>query len=65
MEKKMLGRVLIWMGVLAWMPYFYLKLIAGTQPPLLPFLIVHLIGVLGGGALKGRRWLRTWRTRED
>ena len=57
----MLGRVLIWIGILAWVPYFYLKVIAQGHPPLLPFLIVHLIGVLSGGALRGRQWLWTWR----
>jgi len=40
-EKKMLGRVLICVGVLAWVPYLYLKFVAQAHPLLLPFLIVH------------------------
>ena len=57
MTKYTLGRILIWIGVLAWAPYFFLNYTSGTHVPIAPFLTVHLIGVLGGSALSGRRWL--------
>lgn len=52
LSRKQAGNVLIGIGVLAWLPYFYL-LAGGSRPSFLPFLAVHLAGVLSGG------WLRT------
>lgn len=46
------GSILITLGVAAWLPYFYL-LGRGSEPSILPFLAVHLAGVLSGG------WLRS------
>jgi len=42
---------LILLGVMAWLPYFTLKYAAGQLVQILPFLTVHLIGVLSGVGL--------------
>ena len=47
-----LGTALIWVGVLAWVPFILLHL-AGGDPPLLWFLPFHLLGVVGGSRLRG------------
>jgi polyferredoxin len=51
-----LGTVLIWLGVLTWLPFIVLR-IAGEKPSLLWFLPFHLIGVIGGSRMRsaGRR----------
>lgn len=49
--KQQAGKVLIIMGVLAWAPFAILS-IAGAKPPILPFLAVHLTGVIGGSQLR-------------
>lgn len=46
-----LGSVLIWLGVLTWMPFIMLR-IAGEKPSLFWFLPVHLLGVIGGSRLR-------------
>lgn len=46
------SRIMIYLGVLAWAPYFYLEKVVGQDVELGPFLAVHLIGVLGGAALR-------------
>ncbi len=46
-----LGTGLIWLGVLAWLPFIVLQ-IAGAKPSLLWFLPFHLIGVVGGARLR-------------
>ncbi len=58
LTKPRLGWALITVGVLAWVPYFALQFFTELEPPMLPFLIVHLIGVIGGGWLSGGGWLR-------
>jgi hypothetical protein len=58
LTKPRLGRALIILGVLAWVPYFALQFFTQLDPPMLPFLVVHLIGVIGGGWLGGGGWLR-------
>jgi hypothetical protein len=45
------GRVLVWLGVLAWVPFLAL-LAAGQQPSIWPFLALHLAGVIGGSLLR-------------
>jgi hypothetical protein len=47
-----LSRIMIYLGVLAWAPYFYLEQVAGQDVEIGPFLAMHLIGVLGGAALR-------------
>ncbi len=52
------GKVLIWIGVLAWIPYVVLKYLAGMHLSVVPFLAVHLLGVIPGSVLSrlgGRR----------
>lgn len=46
-----LGTILIWSGVLVWLPFLFLKAI-GEQPSFLLFLSVHLVGVIGGSRLR-------------
>lgn len=45
------GHVMIFLGVLMWLPYFYLKLITQQEPDVMNFLPYHLTGVLAGIAL--------------
>jgi hypothetical protein len=51
MNKKTLGRILIILGVLMWVPYGILKYALGQDVPVLPFLILHLSGVIPGAIL--------------
>jgi hypothetical protein len=54
-----LGTFLVWMGVLTWVPFIFLRAI-GEKPAFLLFLPFHLIGVIGGSRLRSlaRRELR-------
>lgn len=45
------GTILIWLGVLTWVPFIFLKTI-GEQPSFLLFLPFHLLGVIGGARLR-------------
>jgi hypothetical protein len=62
--KARIGPALVALGVLAWVPYFGLHLLTELEPPMLPFLIVHLIGVIGGGWMTGGGWVRRLIKRE-
>jgi hypothetical protein len=42
------GHSLIFLGILVWGVYFYLKLVAGQQVDVGDFLPYHLTGILGG-----------------
>ena len=46
-----LGTILIWLGVLTWVPFIFLRAI-GEKPTFLLFLPFHLIGVVGGSRLR-------------
>lgn len=46
-----LGTILIWLGVLTWAPFIFLRAI-GEKPTFLLFLPLHLIGVIGGSRLR-------------
>jgi hypothetical protein len=46
-----LGTTLVWLGVLTWVPFIFLRLM-GEKPSLLLFLPVHLAGVIGGSRLR-------------
>jgi len=50
--KKILGTILIWIGVLAWTP-FLLLIFNDKEVSIWPFLIVHLAGSIGGAKLRG------------
>jgi hypothetical protein len=45
------GTILIVIGMLAWVPYFLLR-INGESPSLLVFLPFHLLGVVGGARMR-------------
>lgn len=45
------GNVLIWLGVLTWLPFIVLR-IAGEKPSLFLYLPFHLLGVMGGSRLR-------------
>jgi hypothetical protein len=45
------GLALIWLGVLAWLPFILLRA-SGYKPSLFWFLPFHLIGVIGGSRLR-------------
>lgn len=50
MNRKIVGRILIFLGVGVWVPYLVLK-IAGANVETLPFLAVHLSSVIPGSIL--------------
>lgn len=50
-RRIVVGRMLIYLGVLAWVPYFAVTRGGQMDVSMAPFLTAHLIGVLGGGAL--------------
>ncbi len=54
------GKILTYLGVSAWIPYFYLEYVKDAHPPFFAFLAVHLSGVIPGGILSflGRRQLK-------
>lgn len=62
-SRSALGRTLTGLGILAWVPYAVLT-IGGSTPSILPFLAVHLTGILGGlwikrmdrGMVDGNSW---------
>jgi len=51
-KRRIVARVMIYLGVLAWAPYFYLTRVTGLDLEIGPFLTAHLIGVLGGSAVR-------------
>jgi hypothetical protein len=52
-SQKRIANLLILLGVLAWLPYFYL-LGRGNSPSIFPFLLLHLSGVVPGAWLRFR-----------
>lgn len=51
-KRRIVSRILIYLGVLAWAPYFYLENVAGQDMEVAPFLAAHLAGVVGGAILR-------------
>lgn len=47
------GHGLIYLGILVWAPYFYLKMFTSMPAEVMDFLPYHLTGVLGGVAVLG------------
>lgn len=45
------GTALVWLGVLTWAPFIFLRAI-GHKPTFLLFLPLHLVGVIGGSRLR-------------
>jgi len=63
-RRRWLSRLLIYLGVLAWAPYFYQTRVRGDDVEIAPYLAAHLTGVLSGVALRLSVELeRRWRTR--
>jgi len=46
-SRRALGKTFTGLGILVWVPYGVLT-IGGSTPSILPFLAVHLAGILGG-----------------
>lgn len=61
--RKIISTVLIYLGVLAWAPYFYLDRVLAIDPVITPFLAAHLTGVLGGAALRASVEVQRFRQR--
>ncbi len=51
-RRRIVSRIMIYLGVLAWAPYFYFEKVLGQDMEIGPFLVAHLTGVLGGAALR-------------
>ncbi len=51
-RRRTASKVLIYLGVLAWAPYFYFTRVLGQQVEIAPFLAAHLTGILGGAAVR-------------
>ncbi|MDH5506110.1 MAG: hypothetical protein OEZ02_02685 [Anaerolineae bacterium] len=50
-SRRKIGGWMIFLGVLAWTPYIYMKNILGQSIEITPYLTAHLTGVLGGLAV--------------
>jgi uncharacterized membrane protein YjjB (DUF3815 family) len=51
-RRRIVSRVMIYLGVLAWAPYSYLEQALGQDVEVAPFLAAHLTGVLGGAMVR-------------
>lgn len=58
---RTIGHSLIFLGILVWGVYFYLKLAAGQPVDVGDFLPYHLTGIFGGIAFLGADALARWR----
>lgn len=47
-RRRKLSKVLIYLGILAWLPYIYLDNVIGAEVNIMPFLTVHLVGIISG-----------------
>jgi len=45
---RVIGHMMVWVGVSVWVPYFYMKLIMHAPVVVMNYLPYHLTGVLGG-----------------
>ena len=63
MTRQQFGTLLLIAGVCAWGAYYGLKLLTPLDPPLAPFLIWHLSGVIPGALLRGSKVIR-WLVRK-
>jgi len=50
-KQRIVGKALIWIGVLAWMPYVAMKYLGGMEVSVVPFLTAHLLCVIPGALL--------------
>ena len=58
MTATRLGYILSISGVCVWVLYAIAKFVGGYEGPVTPFLVVHLMFVVPGAFLAGRRWTR-------
>lgn len=63
--RRLISKIMIYLGVLAWVPYFYLTRGLGQDVEITPYLITHLTGVLGGVAVRISISLESFLLRED
>jgi len=49
---RKLSQMLLIIGMAAWLPYFYVHYYYQLEIGHIPFLVLHLIGMLGGGFLR-------------
>jgi len=61
---RLVGHSLIFLGVLVWAPYLYLRYAAHQPVTVMGFLPFHLAGVLGGLIILGVGFLQTLGQRE-
>lgn len=54
-SKNAIGTSLIAFGVLAWIVFFGLEFLTPLDPPVIYFLIWHLLGVVPGVTLRGSK----------
>lgn len=47
-RRRKISKVLIYLGVMAWLPYIYLTNVAGRSVSITPYLTIHLMGIFGG-----------------
>jgi hypothetical protein len=50
-QRQTYSKYLIWLGLLAWIPYILMRALR-LEVVVMPFLVVHLTGVLGGAFLQ-------------
>lgn len=58
LKRERLGRLLILVGVAAWVPYGIVKYGMDQEVVMYPFLAVHLLGVIPGSVLRREALLR-------
>ena len=62
---RIIGSIMIALGILTWAPYFYLKLFTQSPVEVMNFLPFHLTGVLGGILLLTINHLVTRKNRSE
>jgi hypothetical protein len=59
MTRRRIGRIFLWIGAAAWLPYVLLKYVLGhPDTPMTPYLICHLSGVIPGSIISRWPWIR-------
>ncbi len=60
---QLLGHGVIWVGILVWVPYYYLKVVSNQPVDVMDYLPYHLIGVLSGVVLLAVNMLLSKKTK--
>lgn len=59
MTRRQVGRIFLWIGAAAWVPYTILKYVLGHEDtPMTPYLICHLSGVIPGCIISRWPWIK-------